>query len=45
MQNLFDSLRGGGVLVLGAKECLDSYQNGSTFTVLNREESIYRKRI
>jgi cheR methyltransferase, SAM binding domain len=45
MQNLFDRLRGGGILVLGAKECLDSYQNGSTFTVLNREESIYRKRI
>ena len=45
MQNLFDRLRTGGVLVLGTKESLDSYQNGSTFTVLNREESIYRKGI
>ena len=44
MQVLFDHLLAGGVLVLGTKECLESYQNGSTFTVLNREESIYRKK-
>lgn len=44
MQVLFDRLLTGGVLVLGIKEGLDSYQNGSTFTILNREESIYRKK-
>ncbi len=44
MQVLFDKLLTRGVLVLGTKESLDSYQNGSTFTVLNQEESIYRKR-
>lgn len=42
---LFESLYGGGVIALGTKESLESYQNGSTFTVLNSEESLYRKRL
>lgn len=41
---LANSLVEEGILVLGIKEVLENIQNGSTFTVLNREESIYRRR-
>ena len=45
MNAIVASLFSSGVLVLGTKEFLGSYQNDSTFTVLNREESIYRKKV
>ena len=44
MEVLFRSLVVGGVLALGTKEHLESYQNGSTFTVLNGDESLYRRK-
>jgi cheR methyltransferase, SAM binding domain len=45
MAVLFRSLVGGGVVALGTKENLESYQNDSIFTVLNGDESLYRKRL